>query len=320
MKLKNGILIVIAFILMLCVIYIASLDVSNEESGRGFTDISVIIRETNSDTYETIRQGMEQAASDMDVELSFITLTNRNDWQEQGKLIAREMNNGAQAIILSAADSKMLAPAVETASKKAPVISIESNVDSPEIAASVVGQDYNMGKALGERIVYTGAYERKILILDSSLACSNIQEREKGLLDTLDSGKVKINRVLVTGHEDGLEEVTSIMKQQQPDILVALEPYTLELAAQAKESLNLSQLRVCGIGATGRFAPYMERGIIDTVIVQNDFNMGYLSIRAAMQKLKKTKEPVEAVIEFATISGYNMYSKEHQRLLFPFVR
>lgn len=320
MKLKNGILIAIACILMLFVVYITSLGVSPKAADAGFTEISVITRETNSDPNETIRQGMEQAALDMDVEISFITLASRNDWQEQSRLITREVNNGAQAIILSAADSKEMAETVEATSKKTPVISIESPV-SPAVANdSILGQDYKMGKALGERIVYTGAFGLKILVLESSMGCVNIQEREQGLLDTLEGGKVSVEKKLLSEGVDPVAEITAILQQEKPDILVTLEPYTLEMAAAAKEAASSNQMRLYGIGATGRLAPQMERGIIDTVIVQNDFNMGYLSVRAAMRQLRKTDEPSQAAIEFATISSYNMYSKEHQRLLFPFVR
>lgn len=323
MKLKNGILILTAFVLLLFVIYVSSLGVSPQENGRNFTEISVITREQSSDPNEAIRQGMEQAAADMDVEISFITLASRNDWQEQGRLMEREINNGAQAIILSAADTVMMGPLVEAAAKKTPVIFIESPAASSSAAASILGQDYNMGKALGERIVYTGAYERTILILESSPGCVNIQERKKGLLDTLEKGKVNVESIRFTEGSDPVLEVTQLMQQKKPDILVALEPYTLEIAAAAKESIASSQIRLYGIGATGRLAPQMERGVIDTAIVQNDFNMGYLSVRAAMSQLTKNIQPMEAAdapTEFATISSYNMYSKEHQRLLFPFVR
>lgn len=319
MKLKNGIMISIAFVLTLCVLYITSLGVDPQTSSGESRKISVIVRENNNETYETIRQGMEQAALDLHVEISFITLTKRNDWQEQISLLEREINNGAEAVILSAANAKELTKAAEEAAKHVPIIVIESPIESTIISTSIIGQDYAMGRALGERLVYTGSYGSKILVIESSEGCENIKNREQGLLDALNGGNAIIKKVKLTDEGDPAEKMNQILNEDTPDILVTLEPYTLSLAANAKENGGYNVMRLYGIGASGRFAPSMERGIIDTAIVQNDFNMGYLSVRGAVQRLNN-KNQDEVEIEYAIISNYNMYTKEHQRLLFPFVR
>ena len=55
-------------------------------------------------------------------------------------------------------------------------------------------------------------------------------------------------------------------------------------------------------------------------MIQNDFNLGYLSIYSAMEILDKTKEREKGMIDYAFVNRQNMYTKENQRLLFPFVR
>ena len=48
--------------------------------------------ESSSEAIVNLQQGLEQAANDMDVEMSLVTLSEQNSAQEQKKLIEREIN------------------------------------------------------------------------------------------------------------------------------------------------------------------------------------------------------------------------------------
>ena len=65
---------------------------------------------------------------------------------------------------------------------------------------------------------------------------------------------------------------------------------------------------------------YIEKDDITASIIQNDFNLGYLSMRRAMEILNKIEDREEGMIDYAFVNRRNMYTKENQRLLFPFVR
>ena len=61
-------------------------------------EISVILRETESGTWSATRQGMEQAAMDLNVELRVLTLSRENDAEEQRDLLEREVASGADGV------------------------------------------------------------------------------------------------------------------------------------------------------------------------------------------------------------------------------
>lgn len=317
---KRGFFVLPIIVLFFFLLYLAGFEARREGIHTGFTEISVITREVNSELFETVRQGMEQAASDLDAELSFITLTKRNDVEEQKRMLEREINNGTDAIILFAADSEAMTEAVSSAMTRVPVVLVESPVNAETVTTQILGQNFEMGRVLGERILYTGIYEKKILILESSMKCANIQEREKGILDALSGAETQIIREELPTDTNDVEVIAQKIKTTQADIVIALEPYSLEAAARAVQLAGYRNIRLHGLCATGKTAPFIEKNVIESVVVQNDFNMGYLSVRAVMKELGKTKESADAEIEFAIIHSYNMYSKEHQRLLFPFVR
>lgn len=54
--------------------------------------------------------------------------------------------------------------------------------------------------------------------------------------------------------------------------------------------------------------------------MQNDFGIGYLGVKAAVDSLKKRPVAPATVVEHRMINWKNMYDPENQRLLFPFIR
>ena len=53
--------------------------------------------------------------------------------------------------------------------------------------------------------------------------------------------------------------------------------------------------------------------------MQNEFNVGYLSVKASVSQIEE-KSIDDSIITSTIINSRNMYSKENQRMLFPFVR
>lgn len=304
--------------LFLLFLYALTYDIDGQAIKPVYRQISVISRENKNDNFETIRQGMEQAAIDMNVEISFILLSEKNDVKEQIRLLDREINNGAEAIILSAADSVELAQVIEEIS--VPIIAMESPINSSEVSGTVVGQDFQMGKVLGEKIIYKGIYGKKILILESSKMCANIQERKKGFISSVEGGTTSIESVEISDGPEQGEEIFKLLQEKDVDIVISLESSVLESAAQAVSLTKNTNLRLHGIGVTSKTAPYIEKKIVDTVVVQNNFNLGYLSVISTMESLQKKGASEVIPIDFTTVNSYTMYSNENQRLLFPFIK
>ena len=110
-------------------------------------EMSVISREADGSAWATARQGMEQAAADLNVELRFLYPAQSDSAQEQGRLLRREVESGASAILLFPADRETLAEEVRGAASKAALVTLETNLEG---MAGYVGVDNAaLGEALG---------------------------------------------------------------------------------------------------------------------------------------------------------------------------
>ena len=83
----------LAFVLVLVVLYLlSSTNLILHDKKTEIFPISVIVEKTSDEDYEKLRKGMDRAAEEFHVDLSFITLYEPNDQTQQFQLISREIS------------------------------------------------------------------------------------------------------------------------------------------------------------------------------------------------------------------------------------
>ncbi|MEM1483239.1 substrate-binding domain-containing protein [Oscillospiraceae bacterium PP1C4] len=316
---------IFVFILLLAAFVVSFLiltfDVFGEDHSPQVYNISIIVRGKNSDSWANIKQGADQAASEMNVDLSFITLTEENNLREQISLLEREYISDVDAIVISAADSEGLVKPIERIADKLPIICIESAVGSTMIGSYISADNYAMGVQLGQEILSSGNARKRLAVIDSSLGCTNVQQRMDGLMSVLRPIGGEIEHWAVP--DDSAKSAAALaahLDKKSTDVVVALDLSSLELVGQAVSDVQASYLDLFGIGASGKVASFIEQDIVSATIVQNDFGIGYLGVKSAVDALQNKAVSKTANVEHRLINWNNMYDSENQRLLFPFIR
>ena len=111
--------------------------------------ISVIVYGSNTDRWATLRQGLSQGADDFQVEINFVTTSSENNFKEQKRLIEREIENGADGIILAATSSSNMDETVKQIAEELPVVTIETDVESTSAITYISADNYSMGLNIG---------------------------------------------------------------------------------------------------------------------------------------------------------------------------
>lgn len=321
MKKGKSYIIIFSITVAFAFLYLFNYNLTAERKEKEYYNISVITRFTDSESFEIIRQGMEQAANDMRAEMTYISLAEYNSCEEQDELLKREFNNGADAIIISAADSDYIVPTVNSVSSRIPVISIESNVNTKTVKAFYSADNYNMGKALGEKVAdEIGENDKNIVILQGTAKSTSISDREKGIIDVLNKNGIDTITVPVKDMNTSKPYFfDNLVFEYKPDVIIATETEVLEKTATYFQGVNGWKGRIYGIGVTGRIASYLEKELISAIVVQNEFNIGYLGVQAAVSSIKNDKIK-NAEIDYKVVDSENMYTTECQKLIFPFIR
>ncbi len=285
-------------------------------------EISVITRETDDQKLLNLKLGIEQAASDFNANVSMIYLNASNDAKEQKTLLKREAESGADAIVLMAADSQDLAESVADVSAKVPVIAMESPVDDMALQDMVLGSNEDMARDLSLMISQTDISGKKIAILLSSANCSNIYKRAKTVKNEF-NGRCK--EVVIYHVPENVNEVAgfvrSLKNAKKADIFVALESQVLNQTAETFAGDEV-HVPLYGIGATSQSIYYLENQAVDGIMVENDYNMGYIAMAKAAERAGNGSGNQYSTyhIDYSWINSSNIYSENNQTLLFPFMR
>lgn len=318
---KNRFLIFLLLLGAFCICFLVlTFGILGQDKPPEVFNVSVIVRGKNSENWNSIKQGCDQASSDLNVNLSFITLSEENSASEQIAFIDREISGGADAIVLSAANSENLVQTVEKNSLKIPVVCIESPVASKNISTYITADNYEMGVLLGKEIIESGNARKRLAVIESSWNCQNVQERMDGLTSVLGSiGGDILHWHLPNNSSYASEVFQKKLARNEADVLVTLDVSALELAAQALSDSHTA-VGLFGIGSTQKVASFIEQGVISATIVQNDYAIGYIGVKTAVDAIQMHVVNPNYTVEHRLINRENMYDKENQRLLFPFIR
>jgi ribose transport system substrate-binding protein len=79
------------------------------------------------------------------------------------------------------------------------------------------------------------------------------------------------------------------------------------------------QTKIYGLGRTNAVVSLLENQVISTIGVENEYNLGYLSIQSAVNHINKKADSTNVRINYKIVDYHNMYNSDNQCLLFPFV-
>lgn len=321
---KKIMVFIVIFLVFVVSFLILNRDRIFEKKSNGPYEISVITRGKNTESWTTIKQGIDQAAKDLNVEVSFVTLSSENNTDEQISLMQREITNGAGAIVIAPANSEDLKQPIEKARKSIPVITMQSTVDSIENLPYIACDNFELGSALAHKLIDNSKTERKIAILRNSMDCSNIHQRYMGVITTLNATKNKIEYWDIPDDpQEAYDTARGMLQNSNAVTLIALDGATLEAAGKAERDLlktGSKQVEIYGLGRTNTVVSLLENEVIRSIGVENEYNLGYLSIQSAVNHINKKADSGSTTINFAIVDHENMYNSDNQRLLFPFVR
>ena len=227
--------------------------------------------------------------------------------------------------MFSAIDFEGNAEAVDAAAAKGvKIVVIDSDVNSAAVQTYIGTDNYDAGGMAGQ-----AALERRAGLLTVGLVnydenSANGQLREKGAREMLErSGRAELCAVINTRAEaDTACTDTVAMLNAHPEIntLLAFNEPTSVGAARALEQMGLGgAVTLVGFDSHVDTVDGLQNGVVDALIVQNTYAMGYLGVESA-QKLLSSREELPDVVVTGThiITRDNMFTTDGQRALFAF--
>ncbi len=270
---------------------------------------------------QVVKQGIMQAAQDFEFELKEVTFDDYITPKEQIDLITKEVNNAADAIIIESIENEEILEFLKEIETKIPVVFINGCEESNDPNFSNVNVDnYEMGQKLARYIVQNNANQRICLVDDGTQFTDKIK-RQQGVYDELIQNKREV-LILEIDKNYSLEELLEDMALGKYiiDAIVVFDTASLEAVSDAKDKKNaLKNIKIYGFGKSNQVITSLEEKLISGITVPNEYSVGYLSAKLAIQELEKEVKN-NVIVKHELIHDKNIYTTENQKLLFPIMQ
>lgn len=164
---------------------------------------------------------------------------------------------------------------------------------------------------------------KRIGILSGNQKQLSMQYRLLGLLEGLDGTAVEIAWNIENKEAQDVEALQQLGGAAAVDAIIALgndETERMVDYLQAEEHVGSGCL-LYGVGCSEKTVYYLDKGIINTLVVPNEFNMGYQSMESMAKRLRYHLTGAEnSWVDHLVIDRNNLYDTDNQKVLFPIVQ
>lgn len=287
--------------------------------------VAMIVKSTESAFFKSIFSGAGAAATEYNIALTTEGPESEEDYETQNEMIYRAVEDGADALVISAVDYTNNAGAVDwAAAKEIPVIVIDSDVNSSEVKFHI-GTDNEEAGRMAARAALDGTKGEicaGIVNFDENTA--NGQQREQGFREEMEkSGRVKaLITINVASTTEEAREATKELILAHPEInlITTFNEWTsLGVGWAIRDLEKKDEISVVAFDSNVVSVGMLETGEVDALIVQNPYAMGYLGVEKAWEILSGRKVEGEKLdTETTIVTRENMFLEEYQKILFLF--
>lgn len=288
--------------------------------------VAVIVKSVGSDFFRNMRNGVNSAATEFQVAVTFEGPDSEEDYVTQNRMIAQAVENNVDAIVLSAIDYERSVAAVENAVRHGiRVITVDSGVHSDQVSQFIGTDNRQAGRAAADAAVKRLDEQQPVYIgvVNYMNATDNGKLREEGFREAIlqAPNAAVLASVTVDSTVEAATEGAIRLLQDNPEINVLVgfnEWLTLGIGEAIRREGAAGRVRGVGFDSNIVSVAMLETGEMDALVVQNPFAMGYLGVKNAAALIDGKVRDEEVYTATVTVDRNNLYDADVQKILFRF--
>lgn len=289
-------------------------------------NIKVIVKKRDASYWEVVKMGAEAAEKEFGINVDFDGPNDEKDIEGQIRMVDEAIDEKVDALVLAACDyTKLVDVAEKAVSEKIPVIIIDSELKSDKMMSFIGTDNVDAGKKLGETLVQKIGDNCNIAVMSFVKGAASAVQREEGFSEAISKypGIKVLSKEYSNSDENTAQQLTVKLVEKYPDMdaVVCLNAYGTVGAARAIDIRGLAgKVKIIGFDSTPEEVSFVEKDVIQSLVIQNPFSMGYLGIKYALDAMKDEAIPKRINTGSKVIDKANMYQPENQKLVFPFTK
>ncbi len=291
--------------LLLCVLLsvgaLAGCTSEPAEEGKG--KIGLIVSTLNNPFFVTLKEGAEEKATELGVEL--IVLDSQNDPTKELANIEDLLTQEVSVILINPTDSDAVGNAIKRANEKnIPIITLDRGANNGEVVAHIASDNVAGGVMAGEFIIEKLGGKGKVVELEGIAGTSAARDRGKGFNEAIDNSDIEVvaRQVADFDRTKGLNVMENIL-QAQPEI-DALFAHNDEMALGALKAIESSgrDILVVGFDATEDAVNSVKEGKMAATVAQQPDLIGSLGVENAIKVMNGEEVPEYIPVELKLVT------------------
>jgi ribose transport system substrate-binding protein len=286
--------------------------------------IAVIPQTTGLSLWEAEHAGAEAAALETGYRLYWNAPTRQDDVERQIQIVDRAVRTGDQGLILAPDQSLALITPVRRAVAKGihtVIVGSPLSVPPDKDLAYILNDDEQAGRIVARRIgkILDGKGSVAIIGINPDVTATLVQVQafEETLRQSLTGIQIIERRPRSYDPADAVQIAAEMLKTH-PDLnaiwaLTAVEAGGAFVALQASHRAN--QVKLLGCQQDLDIIAHVRAGQMDSVVIENTFEMGYRAVMLIAQEAKGQPVALETKLEPTLVTRENVDSPEVQRQL-----
>ena len=288
----------------------------------GKKTIGVIPKGSAHQFWQSVHAGAVKASRELNVDIVWNGPPQETDFNQQIQIIDSMINRGVDGIVLAPIDKKSMVGVVERAvAAKIPVVIFDSGIDTEKFVSQVATDNYHAGEMGADRVAKLLDGAGKVAMVMVQPGAASTMAREQGFKDRIE--KVYPQLHIVDERYGWADFAKSLAVSEniltahpEVEVLFASNESSTVGAAQALKGRK-TQVKLVGFDSSPQLIEDLKAGVIDSLVIQDPFKMGYESTKAIMahiggQGVKKINNIAPKLVTLE-----NLNSPEIQQQLNP---
>lgn len=295
-------------------------------------EITVIIKATDSNYWQTVLLGAQAAAADSNGTIRVTTAgpTSETDIGEQVTILENAITAGPDGIVIASISSDATVPAVEDAvGRGIPVVTVDNKLNTDAYSQHLATNHYDAAAEAAEEMAKKWADDgvdadgKKVVVLSADSGSAVNQARTNGFIDKI-TELVPGIVVLETQYADNdigrAQDILDNLIIANPDLIGVFGDNNHMgngIANSIEQNNKGDEIVSFAFDSDDTQIAAIQNGVLTGLVVQDPFGMGYNGVLAAVEVAKGNSVTKDVVAATTLVTIDNMNDPAVQKLLYP---
>lgn len=286
--------------------------------------IAVIPKATSHLFWLSVQAGAMAAGKEFKVEVLWNGPSQETEYDRQIQIVDSMVARHVDGIAVAAAERTALVQPIDRAvAAGIPVTVFDSGVDSKNYTSFLATNNYEAGQFAGRALAGLIGGHGRVALLAHAPGSLSTMDRERGFEEVM---KAEFPNVQIVARQFGMSDraksraATENILTANPDLeglFASSEPSSVGAALALKSLGRAGKTRFVAFDSSDTMIEDLRNGVIDAMVVQDPFKMGFEAVHTLVQKLDGQTPPQRIDLHARVIRKADLDTPEVKALLRP---